>query len=1049
MSLELTILRRVCMIPLLDFVLCICTGANLEVTAQTQSRRLKPSDEIRYEHISVDQGLSHPGVNCILKDRQGFMWFGTAKGLNRYDGYSFRVFLKDPDDSNSIGGNLIYSLLEDRDGFIWIGTMGGGLSRFDPVHERFTRYRHAQRDARSLSSDHVYALLQDRAGTLWIGTRGGLDRFDVQENAFSHYDPETDGQHEPIVNQVNTIYERASAPGVLWIGTWGGGLKRCEVATMTFRHYRQDPSDSKSLSHNSIRVIYEAPRSPGILWICTEGGGLNRFDIAAESFTRYTTDPLQPNSLSHDVVRSILQDRSGIVWVGTSGGGLNRFDPATGLAVRYRHDPHDTRSLSNDHVLSMFEDESGMHWLGTREGLNRFPAVRDRIVLYQHDPADPNSLSSNFLYSLHEDRSGILWISTGTGLNRFNSATETFTCYKSDPRNPRSLRNNYIRTLYEDRAGTLWVGNIHGILHSLDKKSGTFTAYTFLKDPRNEKVNDILSMLEDRNGTFWVGTVEGLYTFDRLKGTHTPINIGPLESSGGSLQYVFALYEDRDGAFWIGTRHKGLIRVEAHDTSVFTHDAANPHSISSDHILYIHEDNSGILWVATAGGGLNRYDREKEQFIAFTTDDGLPDDTVYGFLEDNSGYLWLSTDKGICRLNPRTRKCRNFDARHGLQGSEFNTGSFCKTHSGLMYFGGVNGLNMFHSDSISENTDVPPVFITAFKLFDKQVVTDTALSYLRTFEIPYHERFLSFEFAALDFTDPQQNMYEHTLEGFDVGWIRSGKRHYAAYTNIEPGSYVFKVRGANNHGVWNEQGASLQITIPPPYWQTWWFRSLVISVCVALLYRFHRYRLMRSLEVERMRVRIASDLHDDIGTTLTHIVMQTELLQMSDDVQKAKKAARQIGDAGRNIIATISDIVWSIDARNDMSGDLLDRMRDFASEVLSPLSTEVRFDNASFDEQRKVPLDVRQNVYLIFKEAITNIARHSKAQKVFISLSNDSNQFTMRIADDGKGFNGDDANQKRTGHGLRNMQMRAERIGGIVEIHNNNGVTVVLKMKRL
>ncbi|MBI5471925.1 MAG: ATP-binding protein [Ignavibacteriae bacterium] len=1042
-------LGRLCIFLLLNFGIILSLGADRPDKSAKQSGRPKSSEEIRFEHINVDDGLSHGGIYCILKDRQGFMWFGTAKGLNRYDGYGFRVFQEDPNDSNSLGGNLVYALLEDRDGFIWIGTVGEGLSRFDPVHEKFTRYTHTPGVPRSLSNNQVYALFQDHAGALWIGTRDGLDRFDTRAKTFAHFDPETEERDDPIVNQVTAIYERAATPGVLWIGTWGGGLKRFDVATRTFRNYRHDPNNPNTLSHNSIRVIYEAPLLPNVLWICTEGGGLNRFDIATESFKCYKTDPFDPNSLSHDAVRSIVQDRSGIIWVGTSGAGLNRFDPATETFVRYRHGPRWTSSLSNDNVIAMFVDETGMHWLGTREGLNRFSAVKENIVLYQHDADDSTSLSGNFLYSLHEDKSGILWISTGSGLNRFDPATETFTRYTCDPQNPRTLRNNYVRIIYEDRSGILWIGNTHGVLHKLDRSTGWFTPYIFLNDPNNEKVNDILSLLEDKSGRFWVGTVEGLYTFDRSKGTATPVNVGPLVSSSASLQYVYALYEDRDGAFWIGTRYKGLIRVQAQDTSTFAHATANPHSLANNHVLSINEDKSGTLWVGTAGGGLNRFDRDKKQFTAFTTDDGLPDNTVYGFLEDNSGNLWLSTNKGLCRFNPRTHKCRNFETRHGLQGSEFNFLSFCRSQRGMMYFGGVNGLNAFLADSIGDNTHVPPVFITALKVSDSSVTADTSLSYLRAIEIPYHERFVSFEFAALDFKDPQRNTYAHKLEGFDVDWIRSGTRRYAAYTNLDPGTYVFKVRGANNDGVWSERGASLQITIPPPYWLTWWFRLLVISAFIALLYGLHRYRLVKGLELERMRVRIASDLHDDIGATLTHIVMQSELVQMSDDIQQIKTSSQHIGNAGRTIIATLSDIVWSIDARNDSLGNLLDRMRDFASEVLAPRSIHVHFENAGFDERKKIPVDVRQNVYLILKEAITNIARHSNASKVHISLRQSDGQFTMTIADDGKGLNGDEANRKRTGHGLRNMQMRAERVGGTVEILHEQGVTVVFRMNGL
>ena len=1028
---------------------------------------LLSSQPLRFERISAEEGLPDATITCIIKDRLGFMWFGTTDGLIRYDGYSFRQFQKGPANHKNLSADLVYTLLEDHSGRIWVGTVGGGLNSFDPATETFTYYQHDPKNPNSLSHDQVYSLFEDRSGRLWIGTTGGLDYFDRERQTFAHFDP--DSFSDPITNRVTAIYERPAEPGVLWVGTLGGGLKRFDCEKKSFTHYRNNPQVSSTLSHNQIWFIHETSGSPNVLWIGTSDG-LNRFDVERERFSCFKNDPHNPASLSYNGARSMLEDRSGILWIGTSGGGLNRFDPTTERFVCYSNDPKDTRTLSSNNIVALFEDECNVHWVGTRDGLNRFASPKENFVIYQHDPANPRSLSNNFLWSLYEDKSGVLWIASGLGLNRFDRETETFTGYKNKPDDPASLRNNLVRTIYEDRKGMLWVGNVNGMLHRFDRKTGKSKAFKILINSSNEKDNDILSMLEDRNGTFWVGTIEGLQIFDREKWTSTPVAIGPLGRDRSQRYFVNTIYEDNNGTIWIGTGTEGLLAYQPKSGkfAVYKHDTANAHSLSNDNVAFVTQDKSGILWVGTRGGGLNRFDDKKKEFTAFTKDNVLPYDNVLGFLEDNSGNFWFGAGNGLCRFNPATTAYRIFEAREVLQGSGFNTRSFCKSKTGAMYFGGVSGLDVFYPDSIHDNVHVPPVLLTSLKIFDKEISGDTAVGYLRTISLPHTDNYLSFEFAALDFKDQRNNKYAYMLKGVDKDWIYSGTRRYVSYTGLDPGTYFFRVKGSNNNGVWNEAGTSLTVMINPAYWQTWWFRSLVIVTFLGLIgsmYQREVKRLkkdkfiqqeftrkqMESQEAERKR--LASELHDGLGQNL--LVVKNELQQFLSEQNGPQDDLKRVVTLVQESVESVREISSNLHPHHIERLGFRAAIEAMAESISH--SSKLRFACSCDNIDRQLPKEFEIHLYRIIQEALSNIVRHAFAHNASVEVRKNPKSIEVIINDDGCGFDirefeggqlpGQSIDPGR-GFGLASMSERARIIGGTLTIESSasSGTTIHLTL---
>lgn len=804
------------------------------------------NNDIVFEQISLEEGLSQSIVECILQDRRGFMWFGTEDGLNKYDGYRFTVVRHNPNDPNSLSYNQLLSIIEDRSGIIWIGTFHGGLNRYDPEEEQVTRYQNDPGDPGSLSHDIVRSVCEDESGALWIGTDNGLNRFNKEKKRFTRYMNDPDDPYSLSHNSVRSVYEDKT--GVLWIGTDGGGLNRYDRQGDRFIRYQTDAGDPHTLSHNSVRSIYED--KSGVLWIGTVGGGLNKFDRQSEQFKHYRNVPDDHNSLSHNEIFSIFEDHTGVLWIGTNGGGLNRFDREKGEFTVYRKDPNDPNSLSYDEIYSIYEDRSGVLWIGTYGGgINKVDRKKKQFVHYKPDPVNPNSLSHDIVWTIYEDESGLLWIGThGGGLNRFDRRNKMYTHYRHDPGDPHSLSNDIIRVICEDRSGALWLGTNGGGIVRFDRETEKFESYRYDPDDSLSLSHDeIRSIYEDRLGVLWIGTNGGgLNKFNRHTGEFTRYRNDPDDPTSLSNDFIRVIYEDRTGVFWLGTQGGGLNKFDR-ETGRFAQyrvDPNDPGSLSNDFIFSIHEDRAGVLWIGTWGGGLNKFDRERGAFTYYSKDDGLSSNSIYGTLEDDEGNLWISTNNGLSRFNPRTEVFKNYNAEDGLQSNEFNGGSYHKSRSGEMFFGGINGFNAFYPENIRDNPHIPPVVITSFQKLNVEADLDRPISETKELQLSYKDYVFSFEFAALDYTVPGKNMYAYKMEGLDEGWIYTdSEKRFASYTTLAPGKYIFRVKGSNNDGVWNEEGTSIEITITPPFWKTWWFRTLSVLFILGLALALYEWRL--------------------------------------------------------------------------------------------------------------------------------------------------------------------------------------------------------------
>ena len=807
--------------------------------------------QLRFGHLATDQGLSQSNVTCILQDSRGFMWFGTQDGLNRYDGYEFTVYKNWVTDPYSISNNYIKSIIEDRGGNIWVGTWGGGLNRFDREKNRFIPYKHDPKKTGSLSDDFVDCIMEDKAGGLWIGTyQGGLNRLDPGAGRFTCYTNAPNDAGSLSDNYVTTVFEDSRHR--IWVGTWSGGLNRLDPGAGRWTRFQHSKVIRESLVCNNITAIYED--NDHRLWIGTRDG-LDLLDSAGRC-SHFKNDIRNSNSLARDVIFSLAGDDKNNLWIGTENGGVSILHLSTGTFTNYVHDDIDPASLSNNSIYSLYKDRQNNMWVGTYSGgVNTYNKTAHQFAHYTHN-TDNRGLDNNNILNFCEDRDGHIWIATdGGGAELFDPEKGKFTHFRHRRNDPAGICGNYVLCVQEDASHNIWLGTCMDGTTVYNTLKNT---YTHIKnrpgDMSSISGNNVSAMALDKDKDLWIGTyADGLSRYDRRKGSFVQYRHDSLRANSISSDRLLCLFGDREGYLWIGTHEKGLDLFDK-KTGSFTHFAHddNKNSLSRNQVDCMYEDHRGLIWIGT-NSGLDCLDRQTRHFTNYFTKDGLPGDIIFSILEDAKGNLWISTDQGLCKFNPETKTFTNFSVADGLQSYEFKTHSALKSRSGKMYFGGVNGFNEFSPDSIRKDPFDPPLVITHFQVFNKEVrvsgnekdpsVLKKDISETKTIVLPYSSSVFSFEFASLNYTSGEKKQYAYMLEGFDKSWNIIGTKRCATYTNLNPGKYIFKVRGLKNDGGWSSHITTLELNIRPPFWMTWWFRLLIVTCIITGAVLAYRLRI--------------------------------------------------------------------------------------------------------------------------------------------------------------------------------------------------------------
>ncbi|WP_091145095.1 hybrid sensor histidine kinase/response regulator transcription factor [Mucilaginibacter pineti] len=843
--------------------------------------------KLKFSHINSFQGLSNSTVEAIYQDHRGFMWFGTRDGLNRYDGYQITVFKNKPTDTASLSDDYIRCLQEDSRHELWIGT-SNGLNRFNQFKNKFTRFKHLPADKQSISGNTINCIYNDRQGNLWIGTAdGSLNLYFPETNSFAHF-------YTPAKSAVNYIYEDSN--NTLWIGT-ATRLNSFDRNKHTFSsEINLSGINTLNLPVNAIQEDHQHN-----LWLGIENGGLMQLDFKSKTVKRYQHQQNNVGSLANDQVKCLLIDRKGNIWAGGINGGLSLFNPQNNSFANYQNVSENPGSLSQRTVSAIFEDDQSNLWVGThRAGVNLYTPKANKFRLLQNEP-DNNSLSYNDVRAFCEDEQHRIWIGTdGGGINVYDPLKNTFKYYRYNPNNSQSLAADAVLDIYKADEKKVWISTWGGGLNYFDKASGNFRHFT--NNPSDKTTissNYVQQAFKDSEGNFWVATYYGglnlmderTYQFRRIK--TAPDNKTQLLGNN-----IVSLNEDGHKNLWIGTDDGGLNCYNLL-TKRFSHYFNNLEKLPDLRIIFV--DHKGRVWLGQ--NGLYLFNDSKNKFEIYTDKAGLGTTVIKGIEEDETGNLWISGTNGLIKLNPKNLQFTRYNIADGLQGQEFEANSSLKAKNGNIYFGGVNGFNVFNPAAIKANAYIPLVYVTGFQVFDKMISPDTPgsplssdISVTKSVKLSYRQSSLTLYFAALNYTATENNAYRYRLKGFDPTWHFTNERK-ATYTNLAPGDYTFVITAANNDGVWNNKGASLTITITPPFWATWWFRTLValvLTVSVYQLLRFKKNLDLRRLEESRreemhqLQLQFFTNISHEFRTPLSLILGPLETL-----LQKGQSASSQ------------------------------------------------------------------------------------------------------------------------------------------------------------
>lgn len=992
--------------------------------------------DLRFVRLSRSQGLSQQRVTHIVQDDRGFLWFGTQYGLNRYDGYRFRVFKNDPAHSDSLCDVHITALFTDRTGRLWVGCRES-VDRYDPLTETFVHYR-LERSPNPQSGAAVRHITQDRDGRLWLSTGNGLYSLDPQTRAVQHFAHERSNPFSLSSSEIKFSGEDRS--NLFWVAT-GAGLDQLDRRTgrVTLHVPLHEPGDLKFYEDRS-----------GTFWVLqTSGSGLSILDRRTHRLTRYSFSADSSPGLRWTGVSAMIEDRQGILWAGTLADGILKFDPTRRKFIRYRNDPTNLESPSENRVTTLFEDREGNIWTGFAATEPGFFATRPLpFTRLPFDSRNPHSLGETLVNGIYQDRHGIVWMGTTGALNRYDPRSGQLT-HLDIPGN--GVASDVISLVEDPSAEAMWIGTDGEGLYRLDTTNDHLLGFRHNdRDPTTLSDDRVIRLFFDSRKQLWIGTIDGLNRLNAATGTFVTYRHGP----SGTPHVYRSIVEDTHGILWLDADGNGVQRFDpatGRFTSVRRQASGSPLLYERIQSLYV--DHVGVVWAGTSNG-LYRYDVETGTTLYYSERNGLPSNTVSCLFEDDYGELWMGTSEGLSRLDRSRKRFKNYSPADGLPGLDFTGWSACfRGPSGQMFFGGFAGAVAFRPEDLRDLDYAPPIAFTGLRVSGVVVEPRAnsplprAIDYSPRVTLSHRENSFSIEFTALSFRSPATNRYRYRLAGLEDQWQEVGsERRFANYTPLPPGRYRFQIQAATGRGPWGEPGREIAISILPPWWQTGWFRTLVGLIALSAViggYKLRMRQIAQQFSIrldERMneRTRIARELHDSLLQSFQGLIYRLQAVHalLSDRESEAAALLESALDSGDQAIAegrtALTDLRSNVAAAGDLAESLTSLGKELAADAPPSFSFRVMLEGK---ERPLAPL-VRDDVYRIAREALRNAAQHAKAHHIEAELHYSERAFILRIRDDGIGVDTNVLRDgRRAGHwGMQGMRERAENFGARLDV---------------
>ena len=1041
-----------------------------------ETDQLDAAYNFRFEHISIEQGLSQSSVNAILQDRQGFLWFATQDGLNRYDGYEFEIFQSIPGESNSLSHNYILSLTEDQQGNLWIGTQGFGLDKLNPQSGEFTHFQQTKSD-QYIKGRYILSLLTTRDGTVWAGTEEGLSRYDEEENRFFPVEAVNDQSESGI----QTLYE--DHDGNLWVGTHEEGAGIYMRDTDAFRFL---PPHDANQAEDMLAIESIMQDTDGILWLASSQGVL-LYHADTQQVADFSGSQQTTAIFSNHHPKSILQDQNNQIWIGTDNGGLILYNPATGEESILLNNTEQGNGINSNSIISMLEDKDGNLWFGTFSAgvnlLNRFAAPME---IFRSTAEGMYRLNDDLVWSIAADPFGNIWVGTEIhGINRINLNNQTVDYFSSTFTMPAISNDSSVEALLLSSQGILWAGNNDGILSRYDPQNGERSQYDI--------GSNIHTLYEDRDHQLWLGLKGNfLLSFDPETEIRQTYDLIPGDSDNQTTWgHVYCVRQDEAGTLWIAS-NTGLYAMNRDTHEIERHHLQfEPQSYpSSQTIMSILIEND-IIWLGTFGEGLIAYQPEIDKIERYTMQDGLPNNVIYGILNDEYGRLWLSTNKGLSCFDPKTKSFINYDINDGLQSSEFNSGSYAKGINGELMFGGINGMNRFFPQRFRKNTTIPTIVLTDLMVNGKSLSNEIDINHEPiTLEWPNNN--FEFEFVALNYIQPEDNRYAYKLEKVDKDWVYIGDRRYGQFTNLPGGNYTLRLKGSNNDNLWNESGLSIQIQVIPPFWQTWWFITCMVLLAGGMVIGVYKLR-MRNVRANNLRLetevrqrtselmetnillveeiaerekaetelsaraaeeavinernRLARELHDAVTQSLYGVNLYAEAAARMLAAGQLDPTAENISElqkSAREALQEMRLLIYELRPSKLVKGGLLQALENRLDSVEQRVGINTNFQH---NLTRRLPAQYELSLYRIAQESLNNILKHAQATMILIRLWNHKDKVILKIQDNGLGFEAMPT-MYNGGMGLKIMKERAEALGGDFQIISSpgKGTTILVEV---